>query len=226
MTNLQKAGWQAHCLGLLKICLRVSNKKLLDNSSGVAATSAAVVVVSAAAIIAAASAATVATSSAAFSGKHVDHFLDFSIRGRARLGDSPHEVKVFPSKRVVEVHAYAVVLDFHDSPVQVVAVAVDHRQDVADKHALGVKLAVDFEEVFRQVKDVCRVDFSVGICHRDDKVELVALVQLCNIFLESLQCDTHAGDELEGMFGRGLLDHAFFTSVFDIQLVGDGDVFV
>ena len=127
---------------------------------------------------------------------------------------------------MVEIHHDYIVLHLHDSPVQTVAVAVEHRKDVAGKHTLGVKFAVHYEEVLRQFEDVFGVDFTISFSHGDDKVECIALGELGYVGFKTLQCDAHARNKLERMLHRSFFHHDFFTVIVHIQLVGHGNVFV
>ena len=142
------------------------------------------------------------------------------------VDDFAGEVQGFARERMVEVHHDHVVFDLEDRAVHAVAVGVHHRDGVALLNHFGVELAIDFEDMLRQVEDVLFVVLAVSVGRRDAEVELLSRLKTHQFLFEGGNHHPGAVDELQGDFARSLFHQFAFFAFTHVEVVDNRNVFV
>ena len=142
------------------------------------------------------------------------------------VDDFAGEVQGFARERMVEVHHDHVFFDLEDRAVHAVAVGVHHRDGVALLYHFGVELAIDFEDMLRQVEDVLFVVLAVSVGRRDAEVELLSRLKTHQFLFEGGNHHPGAVDELQGDFARSLFHQFAFFAFTHVEVVDNRNVFV
>ena len=133
----------------------------------------------------------------------------------------------FAGEGMVEVDDHRVGLHFKHEAVKAHAVGIDEGKHGAGIDGLGVELAVDGKRLLGEFQHVFLHVRTVGFVHGEGEVEFLSFGERAYFFFKSVERCAHAGDKLEGMFGRSLF-HEFVNAlrVVSVEFVCHGDILV
>ena len=168
-------------------------------------TSAVAATVVVATTVATATAAVAATSAAALTGDDVDECLYLLLSGIVHREHLTFEGEAHTCIGVVEVDGYGLVLYLHYETVHALAIGIHEGDDVAGVDLLVVKLAVHAEDLLVHVEHEVLAAVAVGLLLGEGEVEGVALLQVLELLLESLEGEAQTCGKLERLLGGSLL---------------------
>lgn len=174
-------------------------------------------------------AATIAVASFFALARHgVDKACDFFWGGVVAFYDFTTEVKVHAGKLVVEVDYDGVFLYFFYESVEVHAVGVFHRNDVAGVDCLGVEVSATVaEDALGQFFYSGFVVGAESLVLGNGEVKLVAGFEVFDIFFKVGQREAEPGDEVETVVAVGFFDKdRLFTLLGYEEFVVYAEVFV
>ena len=126
------------------------------------------------------------------------------------------KVKIFASKRVIEVEDDDVFLDFDDATTDDLPVWGVHRQgSTFDDELIELPRSIE-EDLTRECLYGFSLRLSIGIFALEDKVKLIANLQAKELLLEGGEHHAHALDILEGTVGGGFLHEGTFVLIADV----------
>ena len=167
-------------------------------TSAVAAVVVATAVATTATAIAAASAATLA-------GDDVDECLYLLLGSIVHREHLALEGESHACIGVVEVDGHRLILHLYYEAIHALAIGIHEGDDVAGVDLLVVKLAVHAEDLLIYVEHEVLAAVAVGLLLGEGKVEGVALLQVLELLLESLEGEAQTCGKLEGLLGGSLL---------------------
>ena len=192
------------------------NSSLFTKSMAMSAVAAAVMVATS---IATTAAAVAATSAAALSGDDVDERLDLLLGGIVHAHHLALKYEVHAGIGVVEVNGHGLLLYVHYEAIHALALGIHEGNDVAGIDLLVVKLTVYTEDVLVYIEHEVVAAVTVGLVLGEGEVEGVALLQVLELGLESLEGEAQASGELEGMLGGSLFYKFLYAFKLGIHVV-------
>lgn len=187
-----------------------------------------VVAMSALAMMATVSATVAVAAIFALARHGVDKACDFFGCGVVAFYDFTTEMKIHAGKLVIEVDDDGVFLYFFYESVEVHAVGVFHRNDVAGVDCLGIKVSATVaEDALGQFFYSGFVVGAESLVLGNGEVKLVAGFEVFDIFFKVGQRETEPGDEVETVVAIGLFDKdRLFTLFCYEEFVIYAEVFV
>ena len=182
-------------------------------------TSAVAATVVVATAVATATAAVAATSATALTGDDVDECLYLLLGGIVHREYLAFEGEAHACVGVVEVDGHGLVLHLYYEAIHALAIGIHEGDDVAGVDLLVVKLAVHAEDLLVYVEHEVLAAVAVGLLLGEGKVEGVALLQVLELLLESLEGEAQTCSKLEGLLGCSLLHELTLAFKLGIHVV-------
>ena len=146
-----------------------------------------------------------AASAATLASDDVDECLNLLLGGIVHREHLAFEGEAHACVGVVEVDGHGLVLHLYYEAIHALAIGIHEGDDVAGIDLLVVKLAVHAEDLLVYVKHEVFAAVAVGFLLGEGKVEGVALLQVLELLLESLEGEAQTCGKLEGLLGGSLL---------------------
>ena len=181
-------------------------------TSAVAAVVVATAVATTATAIAAASAATL-------TGDDVDECLYLLLGGIVHREHFALEGESHAGIGVVEVDGHRFILHLYHEAIHALAVGIHEGDYVAGINLLVVKLAVHAEDLLVYIKYEVVAAIAVGLLLGKGEVEGVALLEVLELLLESLEGEAQTCGKLEGMLSGSLLHELTLAFKLGIHVV-------
>ena len=169
--------------------------------------------------VATATTAVAAASAATLTGDDVDERLYLLLSGIVHGEYLTFEGEAHACIGVVEVDGHGFVLYLHYEAVHALAIGIHEGDDVAGVDLLVVKLTVHAEDLLVYVEHEILAAVAVGLLLGEGEVEGVALLQVIELLLESLEGEAQACGKLEGLLGGSLLHELALALKLGIHVV-------
>ena len=160
-----------------------------------------------------------AASAATLASDDVDECLNLLLGGIVHREHLAFEGEAHTRIRVVEVDSNRLVLHLYNESIHALAFSIHEGDDIAGIDLLVVKLAIDAEDFLVYVEDILFVAVAVCFVLGQGKVEGVALLQVIELLLESLEGEAQTCGKLEGMLGGSLLYELFYAFILGIHVI-------
>ena len=160
-----------------------------------------------------------AASAATLASDDVDECLNLLLGGIVHREHLAFEGEAHTCIRVVEVDGHGLVFHLYNESIHALAFSIHEGDDVAGIDLFVVKLAIDAEDLLVYVEDILFVAVAVCFVLGEGKVEGVALLQVIELLLESLEGEAQTCSKLEGLLCSSLLYEFFCTVEYGVHIV-------
>ena len=154
-----------------------------------------------AATIATTATAIAAASAATLASDDVDECLNLLLGCIVHAQHLTLKHEVHASIGVIEVDSHRLFLHLYHEAIHALAIGIHEGNYVAGIDLLVIKLTIDAEDVLVYIKDEVVAAVAISLVLGKGEVEGVALLQIIELFLESLEGEAKACGKLEGLLG-------------------------
>ena len=160
-----------------------------------------------------------AAAAATLSGDDVDECLNLLLGSIVHAQHLTLKYEVHASVGMVEVDGHCLILYLYYEAIHALAFCIDEGDDVACVNLLVVKLAVHAEDILVYIKYEVVATIAIALLLGEGKVEGIALLQVIELSLKSLEGEAQACGELKRLLGCSLLYEFFNAFKLGIHVV-------
>lgn len=170
--------------------------------------------------VAATATAVAATAAATLPGDDIDECLYLLLGSIVHAQHLTFEHETHAGIGVVEVNGHSLILHLHHETVHALAVGIHEGDYVARINLLVIKLAIHAEDLLVHVEYEVLAAVTIGLIFGKGEVKGVALLQVLELLLESLEGEAQTCGELERLLCSCLLYeflHAFILCIHVVR---------